>query len=405
MSYGMFALNPETYPTTLHTDVVNSLFYKNAGTYTYTGTIPSSNFLASFGIATPINPVTWQFTGYIYNRITVAGAVVSNGSSYQQPVYQMLTYNGYPGSEPYPTIVPAPAYVHSFGTLDTVSGYGFSVRGPSSLAIAPGNRAYCVHPTSTGDRLRTSTASSLSFPQWQYGAGTTSYTQPTGPNIIFDQPYDTPPLIFITSSSGPIAMNFMNRDGNGKYISASICAHGTLQGRNSWEGVGAYGQNTVSFTYFIVSDETPIYGNIADYGVRVFDSTGAKMYDSTNVMPNFVTISLPTPWMQLTWSGNSGSFQSFNGYTITKQLNQGVCINNFNPFVGYSEYISAYIGNQGNGPLTFFGRYISCTSTSVTQQGLGTGSFMRSYLGYSTSWEFTKAQVPNTNLLYGSYYI
>jgi hypothetical protein len=404
MSYGMITQSPgTTYPLTLHTDVVDSLFYKNAGTYTNTGSISSSGFLASFGVATPINPVTWGLYS-IYNQITVTGTVSSDGSQYKQPTYQTLAYNGLnPANEPTPVIVPAPAYVHSFGSLSGSSGYGFSVKGPTSLAVSPSNRAYCVHPTSTGGRIRSSTASSLTFPFASGAYGTIStFTQPTGPNVIFDQAYDTPPLIFVTESSGPITMNFMNRNSSGKYVSASISSYAPLTTRNSYDGLAAYGSSTATFSYFIVSDEEPVHGPTADYGVRVFDSTGTKMYDSTNVMPNFVSLSVATPYMAL---GNDGYYNQHDGIGFSKSASLGVCINPLTAFTGYSEYLSVSFAGMGLGPISFFGRYLTCTSTTATVTGNSTGALFRGYVNYRSSYDFTRSVAPNINILFGSYYL
>lgn len=400
MSNGMFALASDG-SLLLHTDSVNSLFYKNAGTYTATATLPAANFLKTFGIATPINPVTWQ-RSVIKNRITVCGAVSSDGDTYHQPSANLLACDARdPSSIPYPILVAEPAYVHSFGTLENITGFGFSCKGPSSLAVSPSNRAYCVHPTSTGSRIRSATATTLDMPD--YGVlGNVSFTQPTGPNIIFDQAYINPPLIFITQSSGPIAFNFMNRDANGRYVSASIVAASSLSAPGEFTGLAFFTINTYTFSYFIVSDEPPIYGATSSYGVRVFDEDGNKTYDSTNFMPSFFSLSIAMPYVSL---DADRYYRWYNGASFTKSPSHGVCINSLNAFTGYAEYPAYYINSNGGGPISFTGRYLQVTSTTADVAGNGTVAFGRGYLDFFTSFDFIRGSVPNMNVLFASHYL
>lgn len=411
MSYGMATLAQDN-TLSLHSDLVNSLFFKTAGTYVGTASIPSSNFLASFGVSTPINPVTWRTERPVNmpwdNVVTTCGAVAGNGLIYYQPAPTLLSTSA--PDDTTPTLTPDAAYVHAFGSLASVSGYGFSCAGPNSLAISPSNRTYCVHPASSGVRLRQSTASGLAMPNHGITAADVRFTQPTGPNIIFDKPYDNPPLIFITASSGPISLGYMTRDASGKYIGASVNARKSITSNGDF-GVAYWADNTYSFTYFIVSDESPVYGGSSDYGIRVFDANGGKLYDSSNFMPNFLSGAIQAPYSSL---DSDGYYRTYGSVTFTKSESLGVCINNLNPFTGYGEYISFAADGTGFGPLSFFGRYLQVSPTSAAITGDGTGSFLRCFgylasVGFNynriSSFDFVKSNVPSLNILFASHYL
>lgn len=412
MSYGMAAQDTNL-ELTMHTDYVNGIFFKNTGTYSTTATIPTQNFLTSFAVSTPLSPTTvrdlnttrygsYNGTGGVSVRdiaVTCAGATNSAGTGYYQPTANIIA-NSSPSFYPYTYVTANSSFVHTFGTLSSVSGYGFACKGPVSLAISQDSRSYCLHPASGNTKLRYGTATSVAASGWLGAGQNINFVQPTTPNVFFDKPYDKPPLIFITQSSGPIALSYINRDANGKYVSAAIVAAKTL---GTYNGATSFiTSNTYSFTYFIVSDETPVYATPATYGVRAFDSSGNKIYDSTNFMPLFLSATVNTPHIRI---DTDYYYRSYNTATFNKSSSLGVCINNVNPFTGQCEYGSGNYGFILAGPFSFVGRYISVTSTTVTFSGQGTTSSDRIGMTGALSYDYTLNTVPTSTLLFGSYLI
>lgn len=100
-------------------------------------------------------------------------------------------------------------------------------------------------------------------------------------NVIFPRPYDKPPLIFIQNSADYISLYSMNKDANGKYVSATIV--GYYEVRNTANASDDYAWPRQSpFSYFLVTEDEPTYAlkPTDNVGMQVFDAAGEKLFDS-----------------------------------------------------------------------------------------------------------------------------
>jgi len=399
MSYGIFTKDAAG-AFLMHSPSINGVFHKNTGVYSASASIPVDGFPTNFGISTPLAPMVFT-KDLITDYFSLSGSVAGGGLNYYQPDARVLTKTSL--SWPYPVITSNAAFVHTFGVPPTFGNYGFMARGANAgqLAISDAYRVYTVHPNSAGAKIRTATASSLVMPV-SFGESTFStYTQSTDANIIFDKPYSQPPLIFITASSGMIAMNYMLRDANGLFIGASIVAAATFVDQGI-KGVGAYQSNTYTFSYFIVSDEVPVYVPTENYGMRVFNSSGGKVFDSGSFVPNFYAVSVASPY--LTIEANR-TFANYNNVAFSRGANQGVCINNLHAISGFSSY-SSLNRNGGSyiGPMTFMGRFMDVSSSTYSAfYGYGSGTITIPYPEDIGSYDFHTNYNTMMDVFFASY--
>jgi len=393
MSYGIFTRDATKY--LMHSDVNNSIFYKNSGVFQYTAAIPAvSDFITSLAITTPLETFKWNrdYGGYYREGFWTSGTGSATGEIYYQPTVE----NFY--------CFPNMTFVHSVGALEnTETGYGFKSVGPTSMAVSSKRKIYYLHPNSAGSTIRSATATSIpSTPPPNWVEAVTYFDQPTGPNIIFDQPHTNPPLIFIQSSTGPIAMNFMNRDVNGKYVSASIVASSSFTDPGYPIGASFWGSNTYSFTYFIVSDDLPVYGDSAIYGIKVWGEGGDTIFDSSYYVAPLQTLLIQTPYYNLDADWYS---RQYNNTTFNIPPTHGICINNFQAITGRMTYWSISFAGNYFGPHALAGRYIhlhsqSETITTVTVAGGGTCTWWHRMGGALSSLDFTRQNTPTMNILY-----
>jgi len=399
MSYGILTKDAAG-AFLLHSPSINGVFHKNTGIYSSSVVnIPVDGFPTSFGISTPLAPVTFH-KNLITDHFSLGGSVASGGLNYYPPSARVLTKTNL--EWPYPVITANATFVHTFGVPPTFGNYGFMARGANAgqLAISDAYRVYTVHPNSAGSKIRTGTASSLVVPS-SFGEATFStYTQNIDANIIFDKPYNQPPLIFITASSGMIAMNYMLRDANGLFIGASIVAAATFVDEGV-KGVGAYQSNTYSFSYFIVSDEVPVYVPTENYGMRVFNASGGKVFDSGSFVPNFYAVSVVSPY--LTIEANR-TFANYHSVAFSRSANQGVCINNIHSISGVATYTSYSVPGGKGGPLTFMGRFMNVSSSTYSAfYGYAAGSIMVQYPEEVGSYDFHTNSNTMMDVFFASY--
>lgn len=415
---------------------MTGLFFNSSGVYNSSASIPNAGFPTQFAISTPLQPGSigfpaGQWIGFGGVRTSIAGYPNASGTQYSAPTSTEVGLNALEVIPP--ALTPLTSYVYTFGVPGPATGYGFRATGQFSndVAIDAEHKAFYVQTLPDGTAVRTGTATSLDSSFNNPFNAVTQQTPTGGQTIFFDKAYNNPPLIFVTSSAGPIALNYMVRDGNGKFIGMHVVASSSLVTRGQWPALGFYQPNTYTFNYFLVSDEVPVYGNPSNYGTRVFNSRGEKVYDSAFFTPTFVAIYASTPFARLT-----GSWPTFTGgqyrtdgrgvgiveYTsvydgvqnsalsITKSPQIGLCLNNLNAFTGWGCY-TKFVGDGfvPTGPMNMFGRFMHVQSdTQAYVIGTGACAFdLGIYFnapGWANCWDFHFGSSPTLSILGCSYY-
>ena len=404
----------------LYSPNMNAAFLRGSGVFTGTSTIQDSTWSQTFAINTPISPATIDFLSG-----SCAGSVSADGLTYYQPsvIGTGAPSNRnwyYTGQDDSISSIQS-SYVHYFGTPPAANnGYGFNAFGldNTKFAINQDFKSLYIQPDSTGNKIRTGTA--YSIPSVSSGAQPNrqvyiSLSQPTSQTITFDKAYVNPPLIFITATSGPIAFNYMVRDGNGMYIGASIVAASSFSTPNTYSGTGAYTANTYTFSYFLVSEEYPVYVPQAPWGMRVFNGSGETVFNSSYFVPSFNYLTVAAPYLSFSYSSAYGINNS-SSFTTTGSL--GICINNLNSFTGVASYTGYSITYQGggtwcSGPRNICGTYLNISGSSVSVYAYGTAAtqfstnlvfttyYTQNYAG--RSYQYTLSPSASLNLIYATY--
>lgn len=341
---------------------MTGIFFNNSSTYRNDASIANNGFSSTNGVFTPIEPFVYPNRAENFD-LRVPGDLLTNVTAYREP---RKFVNSADGGADLTNLIPNAVFAYFFGTppAPPEGDYGFRAIGvnSSSVAVDARKNSFYAHPLSNGSFIRSATVSSLPS-----RTDLQQYTQPTAPNILFDQDFDFPPLVFVTSTTGPIAMNYMARRDNGKFYGMSVVAQSSIINQGGINGVGAFQSNTYSFNYFLVSPETPINAPVAPYGVQVFNEVGGKVFDSSYFEPsiNFITGSKPT------FKIENFSYSS-TSLTLNKSSNQGVCLNNFIVGTGHTWYATFLITTGiGIGPSTIAGRFLTVSPTSATVAGGG----------------------------------
>lgn len=404
---------------TFNSLISNGYFFKSSLNLLNSASILTTDFDSVYTLTSPTDPIGYEISGATKENITTTCIGVVNAytaNNYYSPsIYQTtVTTYGIPQGWAYyqPRVVPQTSSVDSLGTTTKpTSGYGmYALSDFGSVSIDDEYKTYYIHPDSQGNRIRSATATSIpSYIPTGYnsagypGIGTYSYSGTM--NVTFDQPFDTPPLIFITSTTVPIALHQFIKNAQGKFIGAAIVASSILtNGSNNggtWSPQSGFGFTGVSyrrpqtgtFTYFIVSKEEPL-NNSSSYGIRVFNSSSEKIFDSSYFTTSFLSINIAMPKAYMVSTTTGGSYEEENvSSTLSGPL--GLCINNINAFCGCSRYISYTLTVNGSpesqGPFNFLGRYLSMTPNPsdpnlVDWQVRGTGT--SSIYPELQSWQF-----------------
>lgn len=431
MAYG-FGAQTSTATLTFLSTVSNGYFFKTSNVITNTTTISTIDFNSLYSLPSPIDPMgytvvvdpnssrnSWIATYSIGNIPALSSTYTAPSlqeTTLTTATFPMPTTSNYIGWMP--RLTARPAVVTSFGsTIKPTTGYGmFSVNDSGNVNIDETYESFYIHPTSTGQTLRTASVSSL--PSTIPANGVTlatatqagDYTFSNTQNVTFDQEFTNPPLIFVTSATVPVAVNQFIKNANGKYIGASIVCNSLLASSTPNSGVSYRQAQSGTFTYFIVSHETPVYGTSSTFGTRVFNGNGTKVFDSSYLVTNFYNSNIELPLTPY-WSGTStATMQWMESSTTfgTYSSNLGVCINSFSAWSGIMRYISAVASSDGViwwslGPVTFLGRYLSITPSGITGlntftlKGLGTNTIYPRYTStfanqynYFRSWDFNR---------------
>lgn len=385
----------------LDSNRIDGVFFSHSGTFLANAPVAAEGFASMLGIATPTQPATvYNSTGATIATgradFTCTGVVTAAGYREATAVRLISTH---PASFQV-NVARAVAYVHAFGTPPPPAGYGMFAPGKSGggVAVDSTRRLFQLHPTPEGHRIRTAVASSIPSPaSGGVNQHTTSFQQPTTATIHFDMEYENPPLIFVTRSTGPVALSYMNQAGNGKYASASIVACGRLATPGDYIfGTAFYASNSFGFDYFIVSDEDATYLPADNIGVRIYTGAGKKSFDSRLFCPHFDAVPVSAPYMWRT----TGAYTRNNTATMSLPPNYGVCINNLSPIVSMGAYGAANAMTIV-GPQSVFGRYLTVNQGMATVSGEGSFSRLRTALHYSGG--VFSGDVTHSYMLDGSY--
>ena len=411
--------------TLMYSPVMNAIFYNTSGLYSSAGSIPKQNFLQLFAMATPTSSPSYVWTGDPANftfYVTASGIVNSTGTQYltPSPVQSGSNCYNYP-----PTMSNVTSQVYSFGVPDnsTPNNYGINVPGVTNpsvpgLAIDRTRKSYYLQPGSDGQPLRSGVCYSVPS---SYNSAIASYQVPgtlPGQVIYFEKAFVNPPLVFITNSSGPISLHYMNRNAQGLYDGMVIVA-ASSPSTQGLAGTSWYTANSYTFSYFLLSDEKPLYKASSDYGVKVFNDSGTEVFDSSYFCSTIGYTTTLRPWFFINGyyrppgCSYTGSIQYGQGstQTFTKTASQGFCINNVNSIIGHTMYTSLVFepgsGSLGDGPTTFYGHYVTVTDTQTTLQAYGTnGVFMNplpNILGWANSWEYFDHYYNPTTWIWANY--
>lgn len=196
-----------------------------------------------------------------------------------------------------------------------------------------------VQPMANGQRIRMAMTE-------QIGATTTPGNYSPSPNIIFDKPYDEPPLIFILPGSVPVALWTMNKDSNGKFVSATVVG-GYIMDNSSVRATQYVGG---SFSYVIATNEIPTLFDDnpsafvdQDYGMQFFNEDGDVTYDSryetcyASALPANVGTVSNWKYIPGIGSNNIATRIGFGQAALpSKRKFGGVALNSTNAFTGFT---------------------------------------------------------------------
>lgn len=354
-------------------------------TYTFTG-YPLGGFV--FSIAGFENPFT---TPIVYSPIF----------RFTSPDAASPFYPGFNISSR-STMNMAPTFGLPFGSIyqESISGWGlYFQKNNGYTVISPTYKMYSVHPTSNGSLIRTGVANSAVGEQ-TYSGGLTLSTTNTPQNITFDKPYNTPPLIVLTASDGPVALLGMRRDINGKYVGAVVVAGrtlSTLPGRPY--SFGMWQKNTYNFSYLIVSTELPLYPQASPHGIKMWDSTGAEIFNSSERVTTNTVNQIIKPFYTVdakngppTWPYTLSDFkQQYNSSQTIDTTKIGVVLNNFSALAGVMcipDQGSPVSGGVYYGIVSGYGRYVTVSSSLASFTSAGTWVWEILTYDRGESWDF-----------------
>lgn len=303
----------------------NGVFFKQNANSSATVAIPTTGFNSIFSIATPTVNTYFTFqTVSSYRKVYVYtnGVCHHPNNTYYAPESYETTIS--PPSQGTAQLLPIQnpqvSDIKTFGkTAAQTSGFGLQISSFfSNTTVDSTYSSFYLQQDTSGNWLKSGTATSMASDS-KFSRGT--YTPPDTPmNVVFDKPYDAPPLIFIKDCTGGISLRSFTKNANGKYIGASVVARATEANLGlSTGGYGYYTANTYTFNYFIVSQEDPPIA-AASHGIKVWSDTGSKVFDSSYITPNIELLGtvgqLPTP-VTFAAKGNYGYFNGWVGWVVT----------------------------------------------------------------------------------------
>jgi hypothetical protein len=371
-------------------DAVNSTFYKSSQITSVNTVISSTGFSTLYQLSSPAQELGWTYANRKITVTSIGGINLNNSTYYAPTVYQTNTDIITDPDRYVPAVTSAQTAVFSFGnTTGTIDPYGFFASSPNgNNTIDQNYKIFYVHKTSTGSILRTGTAVSLESVYSSFASTPATIDEGTSKswnvaaNIVFDQEYDTPPLIFIKECTNWIALHQFKRNAAGKFIGAVIVSNSDFRfdPRSNIYGFAATGPTTANFTYYIVSQEMPIYGNSSDqYGMKVFNSNGEVAFDSSQFVTSFFSLNINRPY--LTWvpvpnTSTQRQLEQRNAVALSATGGLGICINNLQAITGLLRYRAYQVFLNGtpiasNGPASFYGVFLYISPISATESEIG----------------------------------
>lgn len=269
------------------------------------------------------------------------------------------------------TIIPQPAEVSVFGKRPPYS----SDFGMKTVA-ADGNTI--IHENYRGLVAQTDVVGNYTFSGTAYSLNTDVHAvQPVllmynpfiskTKTITFPKPLLKPPLIMITESSGPIALYSFTKDGSGKYDGAVIiCPADNISAslystQGNWTGFIYRGERgPVTFSYYLLSEEDPLFVDSSIHGMIVRNQTGGAVFDSRWIAPSVVSYAKVKPYRYYTADGSGGWYASDviinNSRSVGNpdpiiNASSGICLNNLLSFYMMEEITQFnYKSAGGTGP-------------------------------------------------------
>lgn len=390
-------------------------FFNDEGVVSNDTPLPLNGFNNVRSIWTPIEPFTYSLganpnTSFGF-RMNVPGDINVFPQLNEQNIYfqpRKFSLPGLGGYDEFFNINPRPVFYHSFGRppAPIPNDYGFRARGQliNEVSIDSTNRSFYIHPDASGSFLRTGTT--ISFQSTLGPTTPETFNQPTQPNILFEREFDTPPLVFITNTTGPISLNFMARNAAGKYVGMSVAAEASIDSVGTLY-TAAIIPNTYTFEYFLVAPEEPIFESKSNYGLQVFGQSGNKVFDSSFFEPSFLSLNAQKRTMSFRQNPFTYTFE-VTGFSIP--FNYGVCLNNMNVGIGATFYTAIALPDTVFAPLNFTARFLSVNKSQGTGQikGGATNSILirhssQFFLEVPYVYEWNRGTTPNIELLFATF--
>lgn len=413
---------------TLDTSISNGVFFKSTNSYTNSTAISTQYYATQSAIASPDAPLSGSYPyapsyGWQGLVLNLNGQTDPTGTNFYQAGRFRTGGQLTTGSHTLnPTINAISTIVDVFGKPSPpTSGNGLFVYGDiasnvNNVAIDDTYSASFIQPprhgmvgygvpgsgipqqtTGTYDQyrnagpLRTAVAVSVPGSRYTYNSSWLASSIAPAQNVFFDQEFNTPPLMFITQTSSQnigIALSHFVKNANGKFVGACVVAEGLWgQFPNTGGIIGVTGSYSITFEYFLVSQDTPAFNyptfddavndTNASYvdtnGMQVYGPSGNKIFDSTYHTPIFNYATFNSPYVytssptstttQWNWQTINGSIGWYGGaYGIA----HGVLLNNFRHVTGMTQYTyEIYLGG-GYGVVTLYGQYICVSNDSST---------------------------------------
>ena len=305
-----------------------------------------------------------------YFNLHVSGTSHSNGLNYMQPT--ISDFNGASSVTNWYRITPLPSSCTSVGSFyKDNSPYGIKVLTTSGKNVFNDYSNFYVRYTDlSGQYLFTATAPNLpSNP-----LGNSVYIEPLPQVITFYKPLLYPPLIMVTSTTGPVSFLAYVRDSLGRYVGASVISPrawgvGPLGGTD----YGYYTAQTFNFTYYLMishKDATP--SSVYTYGIYLNNNSA---FSGDFVAPPVKLLTTLRPYIRLTFASNgSYTITQHSTYSFTKSSNWGIMLNNINVNTGIMAITNFTYGGLYFGTINFTGTYLNSNGINTTIFAHGTNT-------------------------------
>jgi hypothetical protein len=273
--------------------------------------------------------------------------------------------------------------MYKFGRVQsTDTSFGLSITGRNSHYIVDGLTSPLFYQPLTGNSyVGTGYATSSYVSSGGYFASRTA-------NIVFPQPYDTPPLIFITDTGGVgVTLYGFTLDSSGRYAGAIITSERPISLKNPGFLKNnahldyAHGSTSCTFKYFLLSPKFPSYSPLGtSHGLIVRSTDGSTIFDSRLSVGDTQSVTFSTPYYRVSPTESSVQDHVFtnssrvNTYSGSFPAGTGVCINGFSPISGCLMHAGDSGQDVFRGFVSILGRFLSVTSSgSVSIYASGSG--------------------------------